>query len=120
MDVAYWVVAALLGLFNLYAGGTKVVQSKEQLEPMMNWVDTVPMPMVRAIGVIELLGVAGLILPPLTGVLPWLAVVAALGFAVLQVLATALHLSRREVKETGLNVVLIAVALLAAWLAPGS
>lgn len=84
MKIAYWIIAGLLGLFYLYAGGKKVAQSKEQLAPMMGWVDTVPMRLVRLIGVIEVLGVAGLILPPLTGIAPALAVVAALGFLVLQ------------------------------------
>lgn len=117
MEIAYWVVAVLLGVFYLYAGGKKVVQSQEQLAPMMAWVDTVPMWLVRCIGVVELLGVVGLVLPPLTGVAPVLALVAAIGFAVLQVLATGLHLSRGEVKEIGLNIVLIALAAVAAWLA---
>ncbi|MCZ4508447.1 DoxX family protein [Streptomyces sp. ActVer] len=60
---------------------------------------------VRAIGAIEILGAAGLVLPPLTGTAPALAMFAALGFLVLPILATVLHLSRGEVKETGLNVV---------------
>jgi DoxX-like family len=117
MQVAYWVVAGLLALFYLYSGGLKLVRSKEQLAPMMGWVDTVPMGLVRLIGAVELLGVAGLILPPALGIAPGLAVWAALGFVVLQVLATALHLSRGEVKQTALNVVLIVLAGVAAWLA---
>ncbi|MGW1468888.1 DoxX family protein [Streptomyces sp. NPDC002308] len=117
MDVAYWIVAALLAVFYLYAGGKKVAQSKEQLAPMMGWVDTVPMWAVRGIGVVEILGAAGLILPPLTGIAPVLALVAALGLVVLQLLAAALHLSRGEVKETGLNAGLILLAAVAAWLA---
>ncbi|WP_370616969.1 DoxX family protein [Mumia sp. Pv 4-285] len=117
MEIAYRIVAGLLGVFYLYAGGKKVVQTKEQLAPMMGWVDTVPMGLVRIIGVLELLGVVGLILPPLTGIAPWLAVVAALGFVVLQVLATALHLSRGEAKVIGLNVVLVVLAGVTAWLA---
>lgn len=117
MEIAYWILAALLGLLYLFAGGKKIAQSREQLAPMMGWVDTVPMWAVRGIGAVEVLGVLGLVLPPLTGVAPALALVAALGFAVLQVLAAGLHLSRGEVKETGLNVPLIALAGVAAWLA---
>ncbi|NDL56630.1 DoxX family protein [Phytoactinopolyspora mesophila] len=117
MEITYWIVAGLLGAFYLYAGGKKVVQSKEQLAPMMSWVDTIPMRVVRAIGAVEILGVIGLVLPPLTGVAPFLAVVAAAGFVVLQVLATGLHLSRGEAKDTGLNVTLIAVAAVVVWLA---
>jgi hypothetical protein len=117
VEIAYWIVAGLLGAFYLYAGGKKVGQSKEQLAPMMSWVDTIPMRLVRVIGTVEILGAAGLVLPPLTGIAPFLAVAAAAGFVVLQVLATGLHLSRGEVKDTGLNVTLIAVAAVVVWLA---
>jgi hypothetical protein len=115
--IAYWIVAGLLGLLYLYAGGKKLAQSQEQLAPMMAWVDTIPMPVVRLIGVVEILGVAGLILPPATGIAPVLAIAAAAGFVVLQVLATGLHLSRGETKVTGLNLALIVLAVVAAWLA---
>lgn len=117
MTIAYWIIAALLGVFYLYAGGLKVTRSQEQLAPMMGWVDTVPMWLVRLIGAVELLGVAGLILPPLTGVVPGLAVAAAAGFVVLQVLAGGVHLSRGETKEAGLNLGLIALAGVTVWLA---
>ncbi|MEU6848654.1 DoxX family protein [Actinacidiphila alni] len=117
MKTAYWIVAALLAAFYLYAGGKKAVQSKERLAPMMGWVDTVPMPVVRGIGVVEILGAAGLLLPPLTGVVPALALVAAAGFLLLQLLATALHLSRGEAKVTGLNAALIVAAAVTVWLA---
>ncbi len=117
MKIAYWIVAGLLAAFYLYAGGKKVAQTKEQLAPMMGWVDTVPMPAVRAIGVLEILGAAGLVLPPATGIAPVLALLAALGFLVLQVLAAALHLSRGEARVTGLNAGLIILAAIAAWLA---
>lgn len=117
MVVGYWIVVALLGVFYLYAGGKKLAQGREQLAPMMGWVDTVPMPVVRLIGAVEILGVLGLVLPPLTGVAPVLAVAAAVGFVVLQVLATGLHLSRGEAKLIGLNIVLILLAAAAGWLA---
>ncbi|MEV4167979.1 DoxX family protein [Nonomuraea sp. NPDC049709] len=116
MNVAYWIVAALLAVMYLYAGGKKVVQSKEQLQPMMGWVDRVPMPLVRTIGVLELLGAAGLILPPLTGIAPWLAVAAAIGLFLIQVGGIALHLSRGEARLIGLNIVLLAAAGAAVWL----
>ncbi len=64
MELAYWIIAALLAVFYLYAGGKKVAQSQEQLLPAMGWVDSVPMPLVRTIGVLEVLGAVGLILPP--------------------------------------------------------
>jgi hypothetical protein len=116
VKIAYWIIAGLLGLFYLYAGGKKLSQTNEQLAPMMGWVDTVPMLVVRLIGVIEVLGVAGLILPPLTGIAQVMAMVGAIGFVVLQVLATGLHVSRGEAKVTTLNFGLIALAGVAVWL----
>ena len=118
MVVVYWIVAGLLGAFYLYAGGKKLAQSQEQLAPMMGWVDTVPTTVVRLIGGVEVLGVAGLILPPATGIATAVAVAAAIGFVVLQVLATGLHLSRGEGRVTGLNAALIVSAAVAARLAP--
>lgn len=116
MEVSYWIVAALLAAFYLYAGGKKVAQSQEQLQPMMGWVDTVPMPLVRLIGVLEVLGAAGLILPPLTGIAAWLAIAAAIGLVLIQIGGIAVHLSRGEARLIGLNIVLLAAAAATAWL----
>jgi hypothetical protein len=115
--IAYWIVAALLAVFYFYAGGKKIVQSKQQLAPMMGWVDTVPMPAVRAIGVLEVVGAFGLVLPPVTGIAPWLAVAAALGLVVVQIGGISLHLSRGEARLIGLNLVLLVLAGAAVWLA---
>ncbi|GIH08901.1 membrane protein [Rhizocola hellebori] len=116
MELAYWIIAGLLAVFYLYAGGKKVAQSKEQLQPMMGWVDQIPMPLVRTIGVLEVLGAAGLILPPLTGIAAWLAVAAAIGFVLIQAGGIALHLSRGEARLIGLNIVLLAMAAVTVWL----
>ncbi|WP_124284078.1 DoxX family protein [Streptomyces sp. ADI92-24] len=69
-------------------------------------------------GVVEILGAAGLVLPPLTGIVPGLAIAAAIGLVVLQVMAAGLHLSRGEARQTGLNAALVVLAAAAAVLAP--
>ncbi|MFB7759130.1 DoxX family protein [Streptomyces xiamenensis] len=110
MTVAHWIVAALLAVFYLYAGGKKIAQSQEQLRPMMGWVDRVPMPAVRTIGTLEVLGAVGLILPPLTGVAPWLAFASAIGLFLVQVGGIVVHLSRGEARLIGLNIGLLVAA----------
>ncbi len=118
MEIAYWVVAGPLSLLYLFAGGKKLTQSQQQLAPMMAWAgSTVPMRGVRAIGAVEVLGAIGLILPPLTGIAPVLALLAALGLLVLQVLAAGFHLSRRETADLWLNAVLVLLGGAAVWLA---
>ena len=117
MELAYWIIASLLAAFYFYAGGKKVAQSQEQLQPMMGWVDRVPMPLVRTIGALEILGAAGLVVPPLTGIAPGLAIAAAAGLALIQVGGIALHLSRGEARLIGLNIALLAAAGVTIWLA---
>jgi hypothetical protein len=67
--------------------------------------------------VVEVAGALGLILPPLTGIAPGLAVWAAGGLAVVQLLAAIFHLSRGEKSDLWLNAVLATVALVALVLA---
>jgi hypothetical protein len=119
VDIAYWLLAWLLAAFYAYAGGRKLAQSQPELAPMMAWAGTtIPMPGVRAIGAVELLGAIGLVLPPLLDIVATsLAIAAAIGLAVLQVLAALFHLWRRETKDVWLNIVLFLLAAATAWLA---
>jgi hypothetical protein len=117
MTVAYWVIAALLALFYLYSGGVKVLRSPDQLRPMMGWIDAVPLRLVRTIGVLEVLGALGLVLPPLTGIAPALALAAAVGLVLIQVGGISLHLRRGEAKLIGLNIALLVLAGVEIWLA---
>ncbi|MBF6466802.1 DoxX family protein [Nocardia beijingensis] len=117
MTVAYWIVAAALAVFYLYAGGIKVVRSTDRLRPMMGWIDAVPLGFVRLVGVLEVLGAIGLVLPPLTGIAAQLSVAAAAGLALIQVGGLTLHLRRGEREVIGLNLLLLVLAVVATWLA---
>lgn len=117
MLIAYWIIAALLAIVYLYSGGLKAVRSQGQLQPMMKWVGQVPMPYVRVIGVLEILGAAGLIVPPLVGIAPWLALAAAIGLVLVQVGAIILHLARGEARQLGFNAALLVLAAVEVWLA---
>ncbi|MFJ4092868.1 DoxX family protein [Kitasatospora sp. NPDC089913] len=118
MDIAYWTVAGPLALFYLYAGTLKAIRSPEQLRPMMAWVDRIPVPALRALGTVEVLAAAGLVLPPLTGVAVPLAGAAAAGLVVLQAGAIAVHLTGGD-RRIALNIGLVAAAAAAVRLAAG-
>ncbi|MEU6994069.1 DoxX family protein [Streptomyces sp. NPDC046465] len=116
MNIAYWIVATPLALFYVYAGAMKATRSRDQLRPMMVWVDRMSLPAIKALGTVEVLGAIGLILPPLTGIAPGLALAAAVGFVLLQIGAVAVHLTDED-RQITLNVGLIATAAAATWLA---
>ncbi|SOB88843.1 DoxX family protein [Streptomyces sp. 1331.2] len=116
MNLAYWIVAGPLALFYLYAGTLKLTRSRDRLRPMMAWVDRIPLPALRALGTVELLGAAGLILPPLTGIAPPLAAAAAAGFVLLQAGAIAVHLTGED-RRIALNLGLTATAAATVFLA---
>ncbi|MFD0278036.1 DoxX family protein [Kitasatospora sp. NPDC127111] len=116
MNIAYWLIAGLLALFYSYAGTLKVIRSRDQLRPMMAWVDRMPLPALRALGAVEVLGATGLILPPLTGIAPGLAPAAAIGFVLLQTGAIAVHLTGDD-RRIALNAGLTVTAAVTIWLA---
>ncbi|MFG3702814.1 DoxX family protein [Micromonospora sp. NPDC047620] len=116
MNMVLWATQALLALLFLVAGGLKVLRPPAALRGMMPWVEDVSRPTVIGIGVVELLGAIGLIVPGATGVAPFLTPLAASGFAVLMIGATATHLRRGEGRLIGGNLV---VLLLAGFVAYG-
>jgi putative oxidoreductase len=116
MKYVLWVLQVLLGLAFLAAGGMKLIQPYAELAQQMAWVSDVPEVLVRFIGVAEVLGGLGLILPAATRILPWLTAVAAAGLALDMLLATLFHLVRGEV---GVVVVPLLLGLLAALVAYG-
>ena len=114
MLIAYWIVGGLLALFYLYSGGIKLIQSKDRLRPMMQWVDDMPLGAVRSIGLVEVLGAIGLVVPPLVSILPWLSLAAAVGLFVVQVGAAVVHLRRHD--TIWMNLALAVAAAIVAWL----
>lgn len=115
MNVVLWIVQGVLAAMFLMAGVLKATRSRDQLLPNMPWVEDVSTPVLRLIGGAELAAAVGLILPPLTDVLPVLAAWAATGLAATMVLASGLHARRREPQAIAFNAVILALAVFVAW-----
>jgi uncharacterized membrane protein YphA (DoxX/SURF4 family) len=117
MGIALWVAQVLLAVAFLGAGAAKLSQPKEKLAKNMAWVEDFSQPTVRLISTLEVVGATGLVLPALTGILPWLTPLAALGLALLMAGAVYTHLRRKEgPRKEGPAVVPPAVLLLLAAL----
>src|SRR5689334_13066588 len=117
MNIVLWIVQILLALAFLMAGTMKATQPIDRLTARMSWVNSLRSPrLVRVIGALEVLGAIGLILPAVTGIMPWLTPVAAIGLVLTMIGAMLLHARRGEVSHIAPNVVLL---LLAAFIVVG-
>ena len=112
MTYALWVVQVLLALLFVFAGGMKLVLPLDQLA------GPVPLPgaFIRFIGVAELLGGLGLILPAALRIRPGLTPLAAAGLVVIMIGAVVITLIGAE---PGGAVISLVVGLLAAFVAYG-
>ncbi len=115
LNLWLWVAQVLLALLFGFAGYMKTFRPIAELAPMMAWAPSMPR-LTRIIGVLEILGAIGIILPLWTGILPWLTTLAALGFLVIQILAIGLHAQRGETAMTiPMNLVLLALSVFVVW-----
>jgi putative oxidoreductase len=111
MNIALWIVQGLLAAMYLMAGQLKAFQTAKAKE-QMPWAKNRSDAFVRFVGISELLGALGLILPLVTGILPWLTVLAAIGLTLIQLLAIFTeHLPKKEYNVIPVNIVLLALAV---------
>lgn len=78
----------------------------------MDWVENMPASAVKLIGLLEVVGALGLILPLLLSVAPILTPFAAIGLAIVMAGAIVLHARRNE--TFGMQAVLTALSLVSA------
>lgn len=78
MNIALWIIQVLLALLFLFSGGTKLFMSQEALTQMSPPNSIVlPVLFLRFIGLAEVLGALGLILPGMTRIRRYLTPIAA-------------------------------------------
>ncbi|MET7400319.1 DoxX family protein [Dactylosporangium sp. NPDC005572] len=109
-----WALQVLWGFFFAGSGFGKVLLYDgvlyAQAPRAVAWYAAVPQPLIVFIGVCEVLGGVGLILPAITRVRPKLTPLAAAGLALTMLLAAGFHLMRGEYALVPANLVLGAVA----------
>ena len=112
MTYALWIVQVLLAALFLFAGGTKLILPLDKLTgpvAMPGW-------FLRFLGVAEVLGALGLILPGLTGIRPGLTPLAAAALAIIMIGATVITLAGGDVV---LTLIPLVVGLLLMFVAYG-
>ena len=120
MNIALWIVQGLLAVVFLMSGFMKVSKSKDELKESggerMAWVEDLTDRNIRLIGILELLASISLVLPQLTGILPWLTPLAAVGLVLTMIGAITLHIRRGDGPQAiGMNIVLLLMAAFVAY-----
>lgn len=115
METTLWVLQGLLAAFFVMPVMMKLTSTKNQLiekQQLKPGDSVVP---IRVIGVLELLGIIGIILPQLTGIFPVLTPVAAVGFSLVMVGAFFVHLNKKEYKVLPMLVVVLVLSATVAY-----
>ncbi|MCA9895490.1 MAG: DoxX family protein [Anaerolineae bacterium] len=111
-ETVVWILQVVVALAFGMAGIMKLMQPKEKLQERMAWVNDFSQNQIRLIGLVEILGAIGVILPILLNVLPILTPLAAAGLTLTMLGAALVHLRRQEYPMIGINFVLGLLAAL--------
>jgi hypothetical protein len=115
LNVALWSAQLLVGAPFIAFGVMKITMPIAQLATSMPWVGEVPVSMARGLGLVDLAGGVGLILPALTGIRPDLTRLAAVGSILLQLCAIVFHVMRGEGAVVPLNAALLLLLCFILW-----
>ena len=115
LHAGLWVAQGLLAAAFGLAGLTHATRPIAEISQFAPWTGALPAALVRFIGLAELAGALGLVLPALTRRKPVLTAWAATGLAVVMALACAVHIARGEPQVLPVNLLLGGVAAFIAW-----
>ncbi|MEU8525018.1 DoxX family protein [Streptomyces sp. NPDC048629] len=118
MNLALWIVTGLLAAAFLLGGAFKVITPKEKIAAggsSGRWVEDFSEGGVKAIGALEVLAAAGLVLPAVLDIAPVLVPLAALGLVLLMLGAAATRIRRHETKLVMVDLAYVALAAFVAW-----
>ncbi|HVQ48950.1 MAG TPA: DoxX family protein [Mycobacterium sp.] len=116
MNLVLWIIAIVLAVAFAGSGLMKLVVPKDKLvNAGQGWAQDYSPANIRLIGLVEILGAVGLVLPAAVHIAPILVPLAAVGLTLVMVGAIVVHARRKEPMNIAVNMVLIALALFVAW-----
>jgi hypothetical protein len=116
INLALWIVASVLAAVFAGSGLLKLLVSKDKIvQSGQGWAQDFSPTSIRLMGVAEVLGAIGVILPAVVHIAPVLVPLAAIGLGLFMVGAAAVNARRKDVALIGVNLVLLALAIFVAW-----
>lgn len=110
MNIALWITQGLLAALFLMSGTMKTFTPKQKLAEKMPWANDFSAGAIKFIGITQLLGALGMVLPMLTHILPILTPMAGIGLALTMLVAAVYHVRKNEAKVIGKNLLFLAMA----------
>ena len=117
MNTILWILQVVAAATFMYSGVNKSIFSIRKLvyEKGQTGVENLSIPTVRFIGISEILGAVGLILPCWLNILPRLTSVSALLLSIIMIPAAVIHYKRKEPKNVLTNVILFGICIFIAY-----
>lgn len=114
MNIVVWIAQGLGAALFLMVGSMKTFTPWDKLIVKMEGMKDSPPAFVRFLGIVELAGGIGLIIPWLTGIAPILTPIAAVGLAIIMLLAVFVHLPKKEYKAIAMNIAFLGLMVFVA------
>jgi hypothetical protein len=114
VNTLLWIIQCLLALVFTLVGLMMLTTPKERIIQRAPWAEHIAPGTIKLIGILELFGAIGLIVPMVTGILPWLTPLAAVGLALTMVGALITHLRHHEYPNLLFPFILLLLALFVA------
>ncbi|MFJ2754074.1 DoxX family protein [Nocardioides sp. NPDC087217] len=115
MNIALWIVAGVFGIAYVAGGIVKLTMPYEKYAAKLGWPEDFTPGNVRFMGVVEILGGLGLVLPGLVDIAPVLVPIAASCMALYMAGAITERLRRGEYKELLGDLLFLAAMVFVAW-----
>ncbi|NUM81424.1 DoxX family protein [bacterium] len=115
LNLVLWIVQILLALMFGMSGFMKTFMPLAELLKSIPGLEVLPEGLIRFIGISELAGALGLILPALTKIKPVLTPLAGIGFLIIMVLAAGFHMGEGKFDSLPINIILGGLSAFIAW-----
>lgn len=116
MNLMLWILAFVLAAVFAASGVVKLATARDQQIDRTPYVEDFPQIVIRGIGVLEILGAIGLLLPGLLDVATLLVPLAGAGLAITMVFAALVHIRRGDgVAAAAPSIVLAILSVFFAW-----
>ncbi|MCA0983520.1 DoxX family protein [Halobacillus yeomjeoni] len=108
MNISLWIVQIILSFLFLIVGSQKIISANKEIDKTG---DGSQKHLFVFIGIVEILGAVGLILPWLLNIVPILTPLAGIGISIIMILAAFHHAKSKEMQSVVTNIIILALAL---------